>query len=251
MSSLVGKLFGSKATPVQTSYTPTQFESLPQFARDAFQSAVGQAQGVAGNTAMFAPTDFNPDQLAGFELARQGYNPVTEPEFSNQVAMFSNPYESQVIGGLESDMLRAARGLTSDLGSDATQAGAFGGTRQAVAQGAIGEAALRSFGQQAANLRSQGFQSAADRAISNIGLTNTLQQQQMSDLSTIGGLQQAQATQTQQAPLDAIDFLLKAAMGVPTGGGNTGSQLRENTGFLGRLGQMAANFGTAAKGFGA
>lgn len=246
MSKTLGGLFGSKATPVQTSYTPTGFESLPEFGKKAFEQGVLRAQGISQSPDIFAPTDFTADQQRAFDLARMGYQNVDPNTFNQQVAMFSNPFEAQVIAGLEQDINRQGRGLLSDLGADATQAGAFGSTRQGVAQAETIRGLADVFANQAANVRSQNFQSAADRAIQNIATQNALKSQQMSDLATMGGLQQAQATQVKQAPLEAINYLLQAAQGLPTGGGSTGSQLRENTGFLQRLG--SASSGIAALG---
>jgi len=251
MSGVLGNLFGKKATPVMTSQTPTGFGSLPEFGQAAFKDAVTRAQAISANPDVFAPTAFNADQLASMDLARQGYQNVTPDVFNQQVGMFSNPFEEQVIAGLEADTRRTGQGLLSDLGAGATAAGGFGGTRQAVAESELMRGLTQDFAAQAAGLRSGNFQSAADRAIANIGMNNQLKQQQMADLEAIGALQQAQATQVQQSPLQAIEFLLQAAQGLPTGGGSTGYGLRENAGFLGRLSNIAANFGQAAKGFGA
>jgi hypothetical protein len=242
MSKIVGNLFGSKSTPVQTSQTPTGFESLPDFGQAAFKDAVSRAQAISANPNIFAPTAFNADQLASMDLARQGYQNLTPNVFNQQIGMFSNPFEDQVIAGLEADTRRTGQGLLSDLGAGATAAGGFGGTRQAVAEGELMRGLTQDFAAQAGQLRSGNFQSAADRAIANIGMQNQLKQQQMMDLEGIGALQQAQATQVQQSPLQAIEFLLQAAQGLPTGGGSTGYGLRENSGLLSRLSQPIGNF---------
>ncbi len=243
MSGTIGNLYGKKDTPVLTSQTPTGFNSLPQFGQDAFKQGVTQAQTLAQNPAIFAPTDFNADQLASMDLARQGYQSVDPTSFNQQLGMFSNPFEDQVIAGLEADTRRTGQGLLSDLGAGATAAGGFGGTRQAVAEAELMRGLTQDFSNQAANLRSGNFSSAADRAIANIGMNNQLKQQYQGDLEAIGGLQQAQATQVQQSPLQAIEFLLQAAQSLPTGGGSTGYSLRSNPGFLGRTSQIAANYG--------
>lgn len=236
----LGNLFGSKATPVQTSVSG--FGALPDFGQAAFRDAVTRAQTVSQTPDIFAPTAFNADQLASMDLARQGYQNVTPEAFSQQVSMFSDPFNEQVVQSTLGDIERTGRGLLSDIGAGATSAGAFGGTRQAVAEAETIRNMMQEAGRTAGTLRSGNFQSAADRAIQNIGMKNQLKQQQMSDLEAIGALQQAQATQQQQAPLEAIQFLLAAAQGLPTS--STGSQLRENSGFLKRLGDSAGGIAT-------
>jgi hypothetical protein len=228
-----------------TSQTPTGFGSLPDFGQAAFKDAVTRAQSISANPDVFAPTAFNADQLASMDLARQGYQNVTPDVFNQQVGMFSNPFEEQVIAGLEADTRRTGQGLLSDLGAGATAAGGFGGTRQAVAESELMRGLTQDFAAQAAGLRSGNFQSAADRAIANIGINNQLKQQYQGDLEAIGALQQAQATQVQQSPLQAIEFLLQAAQGLPTGGGSTGYDLRQNPGFFTRLGESSKGIGTA------
>lgn len=242
MSKTLGNLFGSKPTPVETSRSG--FAALPDFGQSAFRDAVTRAQAVSQNPNIFAPTAFNADQLASMDLARQGYQSVTPEAFNQQVAMFSDPFNEQVVQSTLGDIQRTGQGLLSDLGAGATSAGAFGGTRQAVAEAETIRNMMQEAGRTAGTLRSGNFQSAADRAIANIGLQNQLKQQQMSDLEAIGALQQAQATQQQQAPLEAIKFLLSAAQGLPAS--SSGSELRQNTGWLSRFAEPAGAF---VKGF--
>jgi hypothetical protein len=245
MGNVVGGLFGSKATPVQTSQSPTGFNTLPEFGKKAFEEGVARATTLSEDPSLFAPAGFNQDQLSSFDLARLGYQNLDPATFNEQLAMFSNPFEDQVIAGLESDINRQGRGLLSDIDSGATGAGAFGSTRQGVVEAETIRGLADVFANQAANVRSQNFQSAADRAIGNIATQNNLQSQQMQDLASIGGLQQAQATQERQAPLDAVEFLLQAAQGLPTGGGTTGSALRNNPGLFSRLGSSQKGISTA------
>ena len=242
MSKALGNLFGSKATPVQTSQSTSGFAALPEFGQAAFRDAVTRAQTVSQDPSIFAPTAFNADQLASMELARQGYQNVTPEAFNQQVGMFSDPFNEQVVQSTLGDIERTGRGLLSDIGAGATSAGAFGGTRQAVAEAETIRNIMQEAGRTAGTLRSGNFQSAADRAIQNIGLQNQLKQQQMSDLESIGALQQAQATQVKQSPLEAIQFLLAAAQGLPSSSSSTGSTMRENSGLLSRISQPVGNF---------
>lgn len=249
MSGVIGNLFGKKDTPVQTSQSISGFSALPQFGQDAFKDAVLRAQAVSQNPNIFAPTEFNADQLASMNLARQGYQNVTPEAFNQQVGMFSDPFNEQVVQSTLGDIQRTGQGLLSDLGAGATSAGAFGGTRQAVAEAETIRNMMQEAGRTAGTLRSGNFQSAADRAIANIGMQNQLKQQQMQDLEAIGALQQAQATQVQQSPLEAIQFLLAAAQGLPASSTSTGSQLRSNPGFLQRYGNSMKAVGEGLTSF--
>jgi hypothetical protein len=95
-------------------------------------------------------------------------DPITGEEIQTGINQFLNPFTQEVIDPALDDLRRAAAIQRGDVGSQFTQSGAFGSSRQGLAEGLIGEAATREAGRLAGQLRSQGFESAADRALNNL-----------------------------------------------------------------------------------
>lgn len=88
------------------------------------------------------------------------------------VQSMMNPYESQVMSALDPMYAKAGQMVTNTVNDNATRAGAFGGSRAAVAQGvALGNLAQQQ-AQQAAQMRYQGFNDAMGRAgqLANFGM---------------------------------------------------------------------------------
>lgn len=84
------------------------------------------------------------------------------------LAAYQNPYTQQVIDASAADTLRNAQMGLNALGTQATRAGAFGGSRHGVAMGEMGRGVAQLLGQQAAGLRSQGFLNAQQMAQQDI-----------------------------------------------------------------------------------
>jgi hypothetical protein len=127
---------------------------------------------------------------------------------------FMNPFVDQVIDQNLKDIQRQGDIERQRIGSGAIKSGAFGGSRQAIAEQELQRNLSDTFARQSAGLRAQAFESAQDRAqkaselftkagIATAGLGEAQQQAQMRDvqlLSALGGQEQAQ----QQAELDAL-----------------------------------------------
>lgn len=80
------------------------------------------------------------------------------------ISKYQNPYTSQVVDASLGDINRQREMAINQGGADATQAGAFGGSRHGVADSLTNEAALRQSGLIGSQLRSQGFDTAAGLA---------------------------------------------------------------------------------------
>ena len=89
------------------------------------------------------------------------------------IAQFMNPYTSEVIGRTGMDMARQAQMAQNTLGAEATRAGAFGGSRQGVAQGTMLGDYGRAFGDIAAQQRQQGFNTALSAAQAQLPFSTT------------------------------------------------------------------------------
>lgn len=114
-------------------------------------------QGVGMTTPLYQTAAIAANQAAG-------YNPMqvqSQNFLQGNIGAYMNPFTQQV----ENAALQRLEGATkmglNRIGDQARSAGAFGGSRQGIAEGtAIGEAA-RSAGELSANLRSQAFNTGA------------------------------------------------------------------------------------------
>jgi hypothetical protein len=188
-------------------------------------------------------------QAAGaYNAALQGPN----------IGQFMNPYTSEVIGRTGMDMARQAQMAQNTLGAEATRAGAFGGSRQGVAQGTMLGDYGRAFGDIAAQQRQQGFNTAlsagqnqqqmlSQLAGQGFGFGQALNQQQLQQGTMQQGLMQSlidaargQYSGYTGAPMSSLSAPM-AALGAVPGGQQTTTQtqrpglLQYITPFLGAL----------------
>ena len=122
--------------------------------------------------------------------ANQGLTPAQNysRNFQQNLAQFQDPYTNQVVDQTIKDLDRARRITNNDISGNAARAGAFGGSREALMRTENN----RNFADRTAaavgQLRSQGFQQAADRAqqeqLQRLGLT-------ASDIQNLRGYQSA------------------------------------------------------------
>ena len=126
---------------------------------------------------------------------------------------FMSPFTQDVIDQSLADLQRQSDMERQRIGSAAVQAGAFGGSRQAVAEQELQRNTQDALARQSAQLRAQAFESAQDRAqqagelFGKLGLQQAAlgesaqgaQQRDVGILSQLGGMEQQQ----QQAELDA------------------------------------------------
>lgn len=86
------------------------------------------------------------------------------PEYAQQ---FMNPFESQVIGGVQSDFDRQRAGAMTGAAQAATQAGAFGGSRSGVLQAQALNDVNRNETSALAGLRMSGYNNAMNLGMGN------------------------------------------------------------------------------------
>ena len=160
---------------------------------------------------------------------------------------FMDPFQEDVIQQQYDDIAQQGRAQLSDFGQRAAGAGAFGGSRQGIAEGEIVRNVLDQQARPGAQLRSQGFaqaQSAAQQAanqqlrqaqlagqlgVSQAGLGQLGQQLAVQDINTllgVGGLQQQQGQKEldiaranqlaeQALPFQQVGFMSDIFRGVP------------------------------------
>lgn len=123
------------------------------------QSAGAYGSAIQGATAAM---NYKP-QMVGTKF---GYDPreVASQQAVGGIPTYMNPYTQQVIDTSMADLERQRQMQMNQLGAQATQARAFGGSRQGVAEALTNEAFARQGGQLAAGLRQQGYQTALGAA---------------------------------------------------------------------------------------
>jgi hypothetical protein len=158
------------------------------------------------------------------------YNLGMTPFGAADIEKFYNPYQEQVVQGALGDIERTRQMQEQANMEQATRAKAFGGSRQGVVSGMTNEAALRQSATTGAQLRSAGFNTAA-----NLGLA--ARPMDIAGLQTSLGLGTAR-TALEQARLDALRNLGTERLqltsgalgiGIPNIGGSTSQPLYSNT----------------------
>lgn len=147
--------------------------------------------GPAPTQGQYAPLSpqggFNVNQAAAAGL-QQAFQGTQQAMAGPNISQFMNPYTSMVTGQTLSDLERQRQMQINELGARATQARAFGGSRQGVAEALTNEAFAREGARTFGNLQQQGFNTALGAAQAQQGL-------QMGGAAQLGQLGQ-QAFQT-------------------------------------------------------
>lgn len=156
------------------------------------QTAQPQPQPAAGQNV------FN--QAAGaYNAALQGPN----------IGQFANPFQQQVINNTMGDIGTAQQMAQNQLGAQATQARAFGGSRHGVAEGLTNQGFIKQAADTSANLNMQGFNTALAAGQQQQGMLSNLAQQ------GFGFGQQLNQQQMQQGGMQQgmVQMLIDAAKG--------------------------------------
>ena len=171
-----------------------------------------------------AAMGYNPQQVS----TQFGYNPqqVSAGTAAGGINTYMNPHTQQVINTSMADLERQRQTQMNALGSQATAAGAFGGSRQGVAEALTNQGFAQQGGQLASQLRQQGFETAlgasqqdvANRLQANIqnqqaggramefGQQNRLQAQMANQQAGLQGAQQRMAAAGQLGNLSNTGF---------------------------------------------
>lgn len=108
------------------------------------------------------------------------------------IGQFMNPYTSMVTGNTVQAMDRGRQMAQGQIGTQATAAGAFGGSRHGVAEAETNRNFFDSVGQTVGNLQQQGFNSAVGSAQAQQGIQSQLAGQGFGFGQSIGQQQGAQ-----------------------------------------------------------
>jgi len=147
----------------------------------------------AGNPAQAQPNAFQ-QSAQGVTAGMQG---TMAAGMGPNIQAFANPYQDQVINRTQQDIERQRQMATNTLGAQASQAGAFGGSRHGVAEGMTNEGFARQAADTFAEQRAQGFNTALGAAQNqqSIGLNAA---QQYANIGNLGFSQANTINQQQQ-----------------------------------------------------
>ena len=221
------------------------------------QQSIVQGLQQAGQT--FAQgTQYQPQQITptGFQAAQTGQvAPLQAQQVqagqlgTTSLSPYMNPYESQVVGQALSDLERSRQMQQNVLGAQATRAGAFGGSRQGIAEAETNRAFAEQAARTAGQLRQSGFMQAQQAAQQDIATRLAAEQaNQQAALQagmTSAQLQQQANLQNQQAQQQAAQFGAQQGM--------TAQQLNQMAGLQGaqqRMGAAGQLAGLASTGYG-
>jgi hypothetical protein len=148
---------------------------------------VASASGYTGKG--YNPATMSSTGYSASAAGSQGYRPatMTAGQLANtNLSSYMNPYESAVIGGLQSDALKGQQMASNQLGAQATAAKAFGGSRQAIAEGQMAGDIQSQLNNQIAGLRQAGYQNAQQMALADIQNRMTAGQTNVNALNQAG-----------------------------------------------------------------
>ena len=173
--------------------TTTNTSNVPEYARPYMERLMGKAEALTSTPYQTYPGQRTADATA---LQKQSYDTVggmqTGPAaFGAGVSQYMSPYQQNVTDIQKREATRQSDIQGQGQQAKATQAGAFGGYREAIER----SERERNLGQQLDDIQARGAQSAFDRATSQY---NTGQQQTQDVarlLNSMGTQQQANAQQ--------------------------------------------------------
>ena len=234
----------TRLAPFMEDYTRKLLESgyqrvqTPQTVPNIQVAGLTPEQIRAGQLADQGVGSFAPFMADATALTRQGAQLMADPTGYRQ---FMSPYTQDVIDQVQQDIDRNRQIQAQGIAGNAVSRGAFGGSRERIAQTELANAAGRQFADTAAKLREAGYQSALGQQgrvaqglgqfggqMAGLGAQGQqLGQQDISNLLGIGSLYQQQAqsladaqraTALQQSyePYQRLGFFSDLLRGVPT-----------------------------------
>lgn len=259
-TSVMNTMSGNNPAPSVSPPMPVQAvnNTAPQGGFNVNQAAAGGLQQAMQGTQ--GAYNYQPAQIQA-----TGYNPAMQSSVGNQqgfgynagqiagsdLSAYQNPYESQVVQNTLTDIGKAQEMSLNQMGAQATQANAFGGSRHGIAEAET----RKNFANQALNsvagLRQQGFNQALQNRQFDIGQQTAASQfgatsAQAAQAANIARLQNIQA-QNASARTGANQYLSNNLMAAQQQ--NVANQMANRNAQLsaanqmGQLGQQAFNTG--------
>ena len=231
---------------------PSQSQNVFQGSANALNSATQAAQ----RSASFRPTtvraqSYNP-MMVDTEF---GYTPdsVAAQQAVGGIQTYMNPYTDSVINASMGDLERQRQMQMNQMGAQASAAGAFGGSREGVAQALTNEGFARQGGLLSSGLRQQGFNTALGASqfdVSNnmqADLANQAARARAEEFGQGTTFQAQQANQAAQAAADQFNKsqALKARLANQAAAAQAAQIRAQAASQLGNLSQVGFNQGSA------
>jgi hypothetical protein len=130
------------------------------------QAAAAQTGAMAANRAGMGMVGMGANVLGGaLNRTNQGMNETA----AGGMSAYQNPYEDQVVQASMRDIGSKGLQMQNTLGAQAQAAGAFGGSRHGIAEAELAKGTQQQMLDQAARLRSQGFNTALGASQADLG----------------------------------------------------------------------------------
>ena len=153
-------------TPSHVEYRPSSTGVMRQGLKPnpaAYQPPMPETPSPAAYQPLAPQGDFNANSAAAGGLQQAMYGTQAAMAGPN-VGAFMNPYTSMVTGNALNDLERQRQMSANTTSAQASQAGAFGGSRHGVADSLTNEAFARQGSQMFSNLQQQGYTDALNSA---------------------------------------------------------------------------------------
>jgi len=216
----------------------------------ATRGDIGRSTQQAYNIADVARADLGRAAQYGRQGTQLGYEYLggTGQEFSpTAIASYMNPYEQQVVEQAMQDIRREGDIREQGLRAQAASVGAFGGSRQAVAESELARNVLEQQARTSGQLRMSGYQQASQQAQQAFEQAKQRQQAQAQLASQIG---RSGADVGLQAAIAGSEQSLKAAGLGQQGAVAAGQQGLTASELAGRMAEAGAQTGLQATGLG-
>ena len=248
-----GSFYGQQAQAFTPSIAPQGNFNVNQAAAGGLQQAMQGTQAAMGySPAQIQATGYNPTMQSSVG-SQQGFGYNAGQLAGSDLSAYENPYEDQVVQNTLRDIGSAQEMSLNQMGAQATQANAFGGSRHGIAEAET----RKNFADQALNsvagLRQQGFNQALQNRQFDIGQQTAADQfgansAQAAQAANIARLQNINA-QNAAAQTGANQYLSNNLMSaqqqnIANQMSNQGARLGAAN-QMGALGQQAFNTGQA------
>jgi hypothetical protein len=173
----------------QAAALAAQTRAQPYAYQQAAEDALRSATGLGYDVSEVAREDFGTAARYGLQGAERGASSLfgTGEQFQPEnIQSFMNPYEEQVVQQALRDIAREGDIREQGLQAQAAASGAFGGSRQAVAEQELARNVMEQQARTGAQMRMSGYQQAGQQAQTAFEQAKQRQQQQAQLYGSLG-----------------------------------------------------------------